>query len=359
MICKKIKFKDFRNIEEAEIEFCDGVNIFYGNNAEGKTNALEGIYLFAHGKSFRTSSDRDLISFSKEVSFCKMYFEDSVRPQDMEIKLSRGNRKLCYKNGVNIKKLSDFVGYFRAVLFCPEHLSVIKDGPSERRSFLDGAICQLKPIYLSSLQKYNNILNQRNTLLKNYEENKEVFDRTIELWSTYLAREAALIARERYEYVKLLNCHVNDFFNDMTSGRESTLLEYTKVLTEEEYLQKLTQNLEKEIQAGTTLYGIHKDDIDISLNGREARSFCSQGQQRCLALAMKLGEGEISKEVTGEYPVFLFDDIFSELDSQRKEYVTKGIKKCQVIITSCEKDGLESVAGNVIEVKQGSYSRIK
>ena len=139
MVCKKIKFKDFRNIENAEVEFCPGVNIFYGNNAEGKTNALEGIYLFAHGKSFRTSSDKDLISFSKEVSNCKLYFEDSVRNHDMEIKLSRGNRKRCSRNGVNIKKMSDFVGYFRAVLFCPEHLSVIKEGPSERRSFLYSA----------------------------------------------------------------------------------------------------------------------------------------------------------------------------------------------------------------------------
>lgn len=359
MVCKRIRFKDYRNIEGADIEFCDGVNIFYGNNAEGKTNALEGIYLFAHGKSFRTSTDRDLLNFSKDVSNIKMNFEDSVRPHEMEIKLIRGSRKLCSRNGVSIKKMSDFVGYFRAVLFCPEHLSVIKDGPSERRAFLDGAICQLKPIYFSSLQKYNNILNQRNMLLKNYEENKEAFDRTIELWSAYLAREAALIARERYEYVRMLDGHVKEFFSDMTSGKENTLMEYNKLLSEEEYLQKLTQNLEKEIQAGTTLYGIHKDDIDIYLNGREARSFCSQGQQRCLALAMKLGEGEISRQMTGEYPVFLFDDIFSELDSRRKEYVTNGIKKCQVIITSCESNGLERVAGNIIEVKQGSYTRIK
>ncbi len=357
MICKKIQYKDFRNIENAEIEFCDGVNIFYGNNAMGKTNALEGIYLFANGKSFRSSQDKDLINFSKDMSFVKMNFDDSVRSHDMEIKLIRGGRKLCYRNGINIKKLSEFVGYFRAVLFCPEHLSVIKDGPSERRLFLDSAICQLKPIYLNSLQKYNNILSQRNTLLKNYEENKQDFKSTIDLWSAYLAREAALISRERYEYVKLLDTHVKDFFNDMTSGNESTMLQYNKVMEEEEYYYKLTQNLEKEIQAGTTLYGIHKDDIEIYLNEKEARSFCSQGQQRCLALAMKLGEGEISKQYTGEYPVFLFDDIFSELDSKRKEYVTKGIKKCQVIITSCEKDGIESFAGNVIQVNNGNYSK--
>jgi len=356
MICKKIKYSSFRNIEQAEIEFSDGVNILFGNNAEGKTNALEGIYLFAHGKSFRVFSDKDLINFTKDHSNLKMNFEDGVRDHEMEIRLFRGNRKQCYRNGVNIKKMSDFVGYFRAVLFCPEHLSIIKDGPSERRSFLDGAICQLKPIYLSALQKYNNILNQRNMLIKNYEEDKSSFNRTIELWSAYLAREAALISKERYEYVKLLDGYVKEFFNDMTQGKENSLMEYENVRTEEDYLKLLSQNLEKEIAAGTTLYGIHKDDINISLNGREARSFCSQGQQRCLALAMKMGEGEISKQMTGEYPVFLFDDIFSELDTKRKEYVTNGIKNRQVIITSCEKTGLDGIAANLIQVKKGEYS---
>ena len=359
MFCKRIQFKNFRNIDEADIEFHEGVNIFYGNNAMGKTNALEGIYLFANGKSFRSSSDKDLINFSKDTSNIKMNFDDMNRSHSMEIKLARGSRKVCYRNNVNIKKMSDFVGYFRAVLFCPEHLSIIKDGPNERRTFLDSAICQMKSYYLSSLQKYNNILTQRNMLLKNYEENKEVFNRTIELWSAYLAREAALISRERFEYVNLLNGHVRYFFNDMTSGREETFLEYNKIMTEEEYYSKLTQNLEKEIQAGTTLYGIHKDDIDVYLNGHEARNFCSQGQQRCLALAMKLGEGEISKQFTGEYPVFLFDDIFSELDTKRKEYITSGINKCQVIITSCDGETLKNFSNNVIEVNQGKYTKVE
>lgn len=359
MICKKVKYKNFRNIQEAQIELVNGVNIFYGDNAEGKTNALEGIYLFANGKSFRSSSDRDLVNFSKDSGFIKMEFEDCVREQEMEIKFVRGNRKICYRNGVNVKKVSEFLGYFRAVLFCPEHLSIVKEGPAERRLFLDSAICQLKPVYTASLQKYNSILNQRNMLLKNYEDDKDTFNRTIDLWSSYLAREAALISKERYEYVKVLDSHVKDFFNDMTNGNETALLEYNKQMNEEEYYRKLTQNLDKEIQAGTTLYGTHKDNIDIYLNGKEARIFCSQGQQRCLALAMKLGEGEISKQVTGEYPVFLFDDIFSELDSKRKEYVTKEIKKCQVIITSCEKNGLENFAGNVIEVENGVYSKVK
>jgi len=359
MYCKRIIYKNFRNIEQADIELSSGVNIFYGNNAEGKTNALEGLYLFANGKSFRGHSDKDLINFDSNIGNLKMYFDDSVRGHEMEIKLSRQGRKICIRNGVNIKKISDFVGYFRSVLFCPEHLSVIKDGPSERRSFLDGAICQLKPIYLSALQRYNNILSQRNILIKNYEEDKETFDRTIGLWSAYLAREAALISRERFEYVRLLDGHVRDFFNDMTGGRENTKIEYNCLMTEQEFYKKLTENLEKEIGAGTTLYGTHKDDIEISLNGHEARAFCSQGQQRSLALAMKMGEGEISRQMTGEYPVFLFDDIFSELDSHRKDYVMNGIKGKQVIITSCERDSIENASSACFEVKKGVYTRVK
>ncbi len=359
MYCKRITYKNFRNIEQADIELSDGVNILFGNNAEGKTNALEGIYLFANGKSFRALSDKDLINFESNTGNIKMYFDDCVRSHEMEIKLSRGSRKSCYRNGVNIRKISEFVGYFRAVLFCPEHLSVIKDGPAERRAFLDGAICQLKPIYLSALQKYNNILNQRNILIKNYEEDKETFDKTIELWSAYLAREAALISRERYEYVKILDGHVKNFFSEMTGGKENTSLDYTHLKTEQEYYKLFTENLEKEINAGTTLYGTHKDDIDIALNGHEARAFCSQGQQRSLALAMKMGEGEISKQMTGEYPVFLFDDIFSELDSLRKDYVINGIKGRQVIITSCERDSLENTSSMCFEVKKGIYTRVK
>lgn len=359
MFCNKISYNFFRNIENAEIDFDKGVNIFYGDNAEGKTNALEGIYMFSCGKSFRTASDKELIGFGHNYSDIKMIFDDSVRTHKMEMKLSKESRKRCIRNGVDVKKISDFVGYFRTVLFCPGHLSIIQDGPSERRSFLDTAISQLKPIYLSSLQKYNNILNQRNMLIKNYEDDKESFDRTIELWSACLAREAALISQERYEYVNQLDFGVKAFFRDMTDEKENPSLEYSSVRSEEEFLKLLTENLEKEIAVGTTLYGIHKDDINIYLNGHEARTFCSQGQQRCLALAMKMGEGEISKKTTGEYPIFLFDDILSELDQKRKNYVINGIKDRQVVITCCDRSSFEHLNAAVIEVKKGTYTRIK
>ena len=359
MYCNKIKYRNFRNIADEEIEFENGVNILCGNNAEGKTNSLEGIYLFANGRSFRKCTDRDMISFDSDFSSLKLDFTDRVRQQEMELKLQRGQRKTCRRNSVPIKKMSDFLGYFRAVLFCPEHLSIIKDGPSERRSFLDSAISQIKPYYAAALAKYSNILDQRNDLLKNYEEKKDEFDKTIALWSGFLAKEAELISRERLDYVKKLDQHIADFFNDMTSGNEKVAADYPYIKSEEDFYRDLTQNLEKEIASGTTLYGPHKDDIDITLNGRDSRLYCSQGQQRCLSLALKMAEGEISKEVTGEYPVFLFDDVFSELDSKRKNYVINGIKDRQVIITSCEKDELEKNAQCVFEVSKGKYTRIK
>lgn len=359
MICKQITFRKFRNIDFQSLEFENGINVLSGDNAEGKTNALEGLYLFANGKSFRKCGDKEMINKESDFSHLKMEYSDSVRCQSMEIKMARGNRKICSRNGVGVKKIADFLGYFRAVLFCPEHLSIIKDGPSERRLFLDSAISQLKPIYLSSLSKYNEILEQRNSLIKNYEENKCEFDSTIDLWSGYLAREAALISRERYEYCEILSKFSDEFFKDMTGGRESVSLEYSSVHTEEEYYKMLSDNREKEIAAGTTLYGIHKDDIDIFLNNSPARFYCSQGQQRSLALSMKMGEGEISKQMTGEYPVFLLDDIFSELDKTRKEYIVSGIKNRQVIMTGCEKTDIEEKAEALFEVKSGVYTRIK
>ena len=224
MICSKVTFEHFRNISDQTIELSPGVNVFYGNNAEGKTNALEGIYLFASGKTFRQGNDKELISFDSDHCRIKTVFTDRSRTREMEIKLVRGNRKTVTHNGVTLKRTSDMLGYFRAVLFCPEHLSIVKEGPAERRSFLDSAISQLKPFYHTSLQKYNEALEQRNNLIKNYEDDKEAFDATVDLWSGILAREAALISKERSLYVRSLNEKVRDFFNDMTSGNEKTEL---------------------------------------------------------------------------------------------------------------------------------------
>lgn len=365
MECNKIRIRNFRNIEEAELEFDSGVNILAGDNAQGKTNLLEAISFTALGKSFRTSHEEDLIRFGAESAEISMDFTDSVRRQNITVRMMPGKRRRIEQNKVKITRLSDIVGAFRTVLFCPEHLSLIKDGPGERRNYLDIALSQLYPVYLKSLQRYNQILKQRNQLIRKAEDDRKTFNDTVEFWTSQLVREAAVIARYRVRYLKRAESHISACFAEMTGEREipeaiyagSSHKEpdfYNDVsAVEKDYYEMLMSHHDREIGAGSTLWGIHKDDIDIRINGREARSFASQGQQRSLALAMKLAEGEVCAEITGERPVFLFDDVFSELDTSRRAYLSTKITGRQVIITTCEPSGIEG--GRLINVKNGVY----
>jgi DNA replication and repair protein RecF len=267
--------------------------------------------------------------------------------------------------------MSDIVGELRAVLFCPEHLSIIKDGPSLRRNYLDVALSQLRPLYLKSLQKYNKLLKQRNKLLKDALDDRKTFNDTIEFWSAGLAAEGARLARMRKKYVEMADGYVKKYFSEMTGGGELPKVIYhgnaglneddylDRKKTEQRYLELLMGSHEREIYAGATLFGIHKDDIDISLNGKSARIYASQGQQRSLALSMKLAEGEICREEFGDYPVFLFDDVLSELDVTRRDYLINRMKDKQVIITTCEPDALSSVIDGVkIRVSGGKYENV-
>ena len=241
------------------------------------------------------------------------------------------------KNSLPIGRMSEFIGNFRAILFTPEHLGIVKDGPSERRKFTDCALSQLYSTYVCDLQSYNKILMQRNKLLSEATTgDMHAFSETAELWSDQLAFYCERISRARQEYLEELSKTASEIFSDMTSGREVLTLEYEGAKSKEEYFALLTENIDKELRYKTTLYGIHKDDIGIYIDSKPARVFGSQGQQRSASLAMKIAEGEISKKITGEYPVFLFDDIFSELDRHRREYIVKGMNDRQVIITACE-----------------------
>lgn len=334
MYCEKISFKNYRNTENAELTLSPEINVFYGENAQGKTNLLEGIYYFAYGKSFRMAKDRELIRFGETGAEIEINFKDLTRKRKHRVILSNESRRICLKEGIKISRMSEFIGIFRAVLFSPEHLSVVKDGPSERRNFEDIALSQLYPTYMSSASRYQKTLLQRNSLLK--EPDAPSFRDMLNVYSEQLSREAAFISEYREKYTESLSKYVSDIISDMTNGKERIKINYRERKSENEYFKLLTENTEKEIRAGTTLYGTHKDDIYIELNGKDSRSFASQGQQRSIALAMKLAEGEISKEITGEYPVFLFDDVLSELDPKRKEYVLSGLSGKQVIITCCE-----------------------
>ena len=371
MTVNKVVYKNFRNIQEAEIEFSPGVNVLIGNNAQGKTNALEGIYLMAAGKSFRTPKERDMVRFSEPYFEVSLSMTDIKRDRELLFKAYNSEstkRRECKMNGVPLTRISELIGNFRAVLFCPEHLAIVKAGPSERRTFLDIALCQLRPIYLKSLQRFNKILTQRNALLKQISEGTGE-EGLLDIYSDQLARESALIYKARNEYIKRLDEFVKRFFKELSEESEEGVSEVpelkyknslkTDSLTSEmevyeAYYKLLTSNTSKEIGAGVTLYGSHKDDIEIFLDENEARQFASQGQQRSLALAMKLGEGEISMEYSGEYPVFLFDDVLSELDPRRQKFLLSRLDERQVIMTTCTPPPVESDA-RFINVDSGSY----
>lgn len=368
MIAKKINYHSFRNIENAEIEFSPGVNVLIGNNAEGKTNALEGIYLMASGKSFRTPRERDMVRTGADHFEISLKMSDIKRDQEIYFKAYNSDsqkRREIKKNGVTLSRISELLGIFRAVLFCPEHLAIVKEGPAQRRNFLDVAICQLRPVYLKSLQKFNKILTQRNALLKQIADG-EADASLLEIYSDQLARECALIYKTRVAYIERLGEFVKEFFEELSveSVNEIPELRYknsmktyerlTEMEAYELYMKLLCENTHKEIGAGITLYGSHKDDIEIYLDNMEARQFASQGQQRSLALAMKLGEGEISMEYSGEYPVFLFDDVLSELDARRQSFLLSRLEKRQVIMTTCTTPPVKSDA-KFISVENGRY----
>ena len=364
MIVKDLEFENFRNIETEKIEFSEGIKVIYGENAQGKTNIIEGIYLFARGKSFRAFKDKELVKFDKSVAYAKMNFESKGNETLLGVEIPKSQTKKFYRNKIKVAKTSEIIGEFRAVLFCPSHLGIIKDSASVRRKFLDVAISQLRPVYIKIMARYNAVMEERNAILKMMPEERRENEALMDIYSEELASLCADIADIRNEYIKKLDYWVSVFFEDMTKGKEKPKITYESNASENDfenreslknrYLDLLKNNKEREYKYGATLFGIHKDDLKIEINGRDSRFYSSQGQQRSLALAMKMAEGEISREGKGEYPVFLFDDVLSELDDQRKKYVLSNISSRQVIITGCDKGVFENTSDcNFIYIKDG------
>ncbi len=372
MICKTITYRDFRNIEEGTLTCSPGVTILYGKNAQGKTNMLEGVYMFAQGKSHRARVESELIRFGADAAYISMKYrsdKSAAAESELSMTIERGHRKTPYKNGVRLDRMSEMIGNFRAVLFSPEHLSIVKGAPSERRSFLDVAISQLRPVYVRTLQRYNAILLQRNALLKSAARRGARPDAVLlESWSEQLSEYAAKIAVIRAGYADKLSDIASELYADMTGKREDIKISYhgtsriggdygDEERVRDIYRRQLTENTEREIMLGATQYGIHKDDVDIFIDGKEAKLYASQGQQRSIVLVLKLSEGEYSRRQTGEYPVLLLDDVLSELDTQRRAYVMGGIKDRQVIITSCDMSARRRVKDCVCySVRNGKWS---
>ena len=352
--------QNYRNIENANLCFVPGVNLLYGQNAQGKTNALECIYLFARGKSYRGSTDEELVRFGEKGFRIGISYRENDREQTLEYRYYEGARKRL-KNGAPVR-LSEMIGNFRAVLFCPEHLSLVKGAPQERRTFLNIAISQCRPLYLKYCDQYNKILENRNCLLKEIQKGFRYDRDELDSWTERLSETAAKIAEYRIRYLEKLTPHAADLLADLSGKREKLTVSYESEADgksedeiKESYRRLFSEKIDREVAAGCTLLGAHRDDANIEINGLSARSFASQGQQRSVVLALKLAEGEVCRDETGEYPVFLFDDVMSELDETRRGYVLKETGNRQVILTACESGGFDPRAVNMIGVSDGVF----
>lgn len=358
----RLQFEGFRNLEDSFIEPCDGVNIIHGDNAQGKTNLLESIWLFTGGHSFRGAKHRELVAFDKHNAKIAMEFNAQERDQKAVIDIVGGKREVTV-NGVKKMSPAEIIGKFCAIVFSPEHLTLIKSGPSERRKFMDGAICQLKPRYAAMLARYNQTLSQRNALLKEIRVMSELRD-TLSIWDDKLAYLGALICAERLNYIKLIEKYAVEFHKGISRGNEVFGVEYSPTWTKcdtddvqsirDSILKTLENSYKSDLTSGFTGCGPHRDDIDIYINGKKARNYSSQGQQRSAVLSLKLAEAEILRSSIGEKPVILLDDVLSELDPYRQGYLINEIKGWQVFITCCEPyAAYELVKGKSIKISDG------
>lgn len=360
-----LKFENYRNLKDNIIEPCEGVNIIYGDNAQGKTNLLEALWLFCGGHSFRSSKDSEVINWDKDFARLEMRFSGQERMQNAKI-LFTGSKKQVEINGVEKKSAAALIEKFCAVVFSPEHLNLIKRGPSQRRKFIDSAICREKLKNAVILSKYNRVLNQRNSLLKDIYRRPTLED-TLSVWDEPLIKNGAILIKKRLDYVEMLSQRAKNYHDGISKNSEKLEIKYissadinpTDNVDEiyEKFRQKLIDNRRDDIRTGVTNIGPHRDDIEILINGKNARAFASQGQQRSAVLSLKLAEASVLKERMGEEPVILLDDVLSELDSKRQDFLLNELTDCQVFITCCEKSNKEQLKeGKIFLLKNGEVS---
>ena len=341
MYIKKLTLKGFRNYENAELEFSPLTNMIYGNNAQGKTNILEAVYLFAQGRSHRAKTDKELVRFGDEFARLSIDFADAQRSYNGQMQIMKNGRKAVSVNHVHITKLSRLMNYLNVVMFSPEDLNIVKGSPNVRRRFIDSSLSQLYPSYMSALMEYNKVLNQKNSLLKMLRSCGRASDPTLSVWNEQLAETGARIMSTRIEFVRCINESARTIQSEI-SGEHLKIVYHPSFKLEDigknmiyDYLE---QRSRREVEMGSAQYGIQRDDLEIFVNDREAKLFGSQGQQRTAALSMKIAQSEYIKEIKGEYPVLLLDDIMSELDINRRMYLSERIRDKQVLITSTDTD---------------------
>ena len=341
MWIKKLKIKNFRNYESEEINLEKNINIFYGQNAQGKTNIIESIFLCSLGKSFRTKKDKEMIKLNEQNALVEVEYEKSDR--DGKIKIEIGNKKNIYLNGIKIKKLSELLGNLNIVIFTPDDINILKGGPQNRRRFLDIMISQLRPNYMHILNLYIKTIEQRNNYLRQIkEEHKD--ENLLEIWDEKLAEYAIKIYEYRKEFIEKIIKKLDIIHKNITNGEEQIELEYvTECDSKEKYLKLLKERRKLDIIKGFTTKGVHRDDFMIYINKKDIKIFGSQGQNRTAMLSLKLAELQVIYDEIGEYPILLLDDFMSELDKTRRKNFLENIEGTQVIITGTEKLDIENL----------------
>ena len=366
MRISRLHLEQFRNIESLSVFPCETVNIIYGDNAQGKTNLLEAIWLLSGAKSFRGAKDADLIRFGESRALIESDFFCAGRQQTSKIQLE--GKKTAWLNDIRQDSITAFAGIFTTVVFSPSHLGLVKDGPAGRRKFLDTSICQITPRYIGMIGQYQRILLQRNTLLKDISYASALLD-TLDIWDEKLSALGGVIIRMRMEYTRRLQKEAEDIYKGISMERESFSLDYRPFelpvqegQTQREIssllLEKMMQNRSEDLRSGSTGIGPHRDDLEISINGRSVRSFGSQGQQRSSVLALKLAESRCIGDILGESPVILLDDVMSELDQNRREYLLNHLTGSQIFITCCDKGYFSRLeGGRVFRMEHGQLEQ--
>lgn len=334
MFIRRLQMLNYRNYNALDIELCPNVNVFMGDNAQGKTNILEAIYYCAFAKSHRTSKDKELINWNGEHAFISVDVGRERLDKRIDISILKDGKKSIRINKIKIKKIGKLFGNFNVVMFSPEDLRIIKDSPGVRRKFIDMELCQLNPKYYYNLVQYNKVLNERNILLRNRNTSSEM----LEIYDMQLVEFGYNIIRDRIKYIESLNKYAEKIHSDITSGKEKINFKYISTIKDLENIKEnfytlLEKNRSKDCDRGITSIGPHRDDFFVYINDIDTKSYGSQGQQRTAVLTMKFSSLEIIKELTGEFPVLLLDDVLSELDFNRKKYILSTIGQIQTVIT--------------------------
>ena len=328
MVIKKIYLENFRNYEKQEICLNENINVFYGNNAQGKTNILEALYYSALGRSFRTYKDSELIKFEKDVAKINVFYEKNNRDNEIEIILKKNEKKTIKLNQIKVNKNSELLGNLNIVIFSPDDIIILKQAPALRRKFLDILISQLKPKFVYVLSEYNKVLEQRNAVLKS----KNID--TIDIWNEQLAVLSEKVYEYRRMYIDKLGEKLEKIHPLVTNNKENIKILYkTKFTNKDDFLKLLDKNLQVDLFKGYTNAGVHRDDFEIYINDNLLNIYGSQGQHRTAILSLKIAEMEILKEEVGENPVLLLDDVTSELDLERIKLIFSRINEYQVFIT--------------------------